>query len=44
MFKIQIPGNRATRVESSNSTSTKRLVRAATPRTEFRNMKHTNHL
>ena len=29
--------------ESSNSTSTSRLVRAATPRTEFQNMKYTNH-
>ena len=29
--------------ESSNSTSTRRLVRAATPRTEFQNMKYTNH-
>ena len=29
--------------ESSNSTSTRRLVRAATPRTESQNMKYTNH-
>ena len=29
--------------ESSNSTSTMRLVREATPRTEFQNMKYTNH-
>ena len=29
--------------ESSNSTGTRRLVRAATPRTEFQNMKYTNH-
>ena len=29
--------------ESSNSTSTRRLVRAATPRTEFQNMKYTKH-
>ena len=27
----------------SNSTSSRRLVRAATPRTEFQNMKYTNH-
>ena len=29
--------------ESSNSTGTRRFVRAATPRTEFQNMKYTNH-
>ena len=29
--------------ESSNSTSLRRLARAATPRTEFQNMKYTNH-
>ena len=29
--------------EASNSTSTRRLVQAATPRTEFQNMKYTNH-
>ena len=29
--------------ESSNSTSTRRFVRAATPWTEFQNMKYTNH-
>ena len=29
--------------ESSNSTGARRLVRAATPRTEFQNMKYTNH-
>ena len=29
--------------EASNSTSRRTLVRAATPRTEFQNMKYTNH-
>ena len=29
--------------ESTNSVNTRRLVRAATPRTDFQNMKHTNH-
>ena len=29
--------------ESSNSASSRRLVRAATPRTEFQNMKYTNY-
>ena len=43
MLNIQIPGNKATREESSNSASTWRLVRAATPRTEFQSMKFTNH-
>ena len=31
------------RKESSDSTSTRQLVRAATPRTEFQNMKYANH-
>ena len=29
--------------ESSNASSTRRLLRAATPRTEFQNMMYTNH-
>ena len=31
------------REESSNSTSIRKLKRAVTPRTEFQNMKYTNH-
>ena len=39
----QISGSRVTRRNLRTSTSTRRLVRAATPRTEFQNMKYTNH-
>ena len=35
------PGNEDE--EQSDHTGTRRLVRAATPRTEFQNMKYTNH-
>ena len=43
MLKVQIPGKRCDQEESCNSTTKRRLVRAATPRTEFQNMKYTSH-
>ena len=43
MLKVQILGNSVIRRNLQNSTSTRRLVRAATPRREFQNMRYTNH-
>ena len=43
MLKVQSPAKRFDQEESCNSTTTQRLVRAATPRTEFQNMKYTSH-
>ena len=38
-----VPWKQGDQEESSNSTGIRRLVRAATPRTDFQNMKYTNH-
>ena len=43
MLKIQNSWQQGDQEESWNTASTRRFVRAATPRTEFQNMKYAHH-